>query len=290
MISIAHTSIQKAKGFMGRDSISEDEAIFFEDIFPQSPFHMNTVKCSIGIASLDNNLFVIDKHIMEPETGSYVTANNTSHVLEAHPDVINGLEIGKEPDWEKLFGASDRYFYEKCSEALGDMYVTSRMDSKGEMVKEIIKIQAPFISDDGSESVITYISEVIGDDFELDSDLSDDRNLFFKEREGDIDRDYYHGCPKFDTHEDRYQLSRKFDKIDIAIGILNDAFGDTFVMRKRGRLCIFKEVFDLIYGEKVEAEFPMYKFFAKNNFISFDEPLSICYNGGQLLAIPKDYK
>lgn len=94
---VADSWYDKAFGFQYRDDIEEDEAMLFANMPSGIGFHMNNVGMSIAIASLDADFNVLEIHVMEPQTGTYMTHEDSKHILESSEEFFkrHGIRPGK---------------------------------------------------------------------------------------------------------------------------------------------------------------------------------------------------
>ena len=216
-VKYLRTTMEKAKGFMGRDHVADDEAMLFIDVREGSSFHMRTVKMPLGIAALDSSFVVIDKEIMDAEHGGYSTPTGTAHVLEFSPKIIDKIIIGKEPDWSGLFNEDGPSSDMMISE-YGEKIIAS-LNPQAEMVKEITTIS---LNEDDEPDVEAahFVGYLMGDDFRI-TDYNREM-LKFEPSGGTADAEYY-GEP---------QLSESLDASSVAYNALNAVFGSKMVHQK----------------------------------------------------------
>lgn len=180
MLTIAKTFAEKAKGFMGVDRIADDEAILFVGVGSRAGFHMNTVGCDVTLASLDEDLKVIEIALMKARVGQHSTAPGARHALEGNADLMSKLSIGSEPDWS-MFGASKPEIREKRSSR------KAQIDLVAEMTKEIMRMR--FNGEDDVPMSVTYVSEVVGPEFKVQEMIGTDISL--APADAEADRKYY---------------------------------------------------------------------------------------------------
>lgn len=211
------TTMEKAKGFMGRDHVGTNEAMLFVDVGPGSTFHMRTVKMPLGIAALDDEYHVLEKSEMPAIHGGYTTPSGTAHVLEFSPEIADQIIEGEEPNWTDLFDDAGP----EIDVSMPDhgSKIIANLNPQAEMVKEIMTISLTE-DEEPSEEAAQFVGNLMGEDFII-TDYSQEM-LKFEPAEGAADAEYY-GEPI---------LSDDLEPSSIAYNALSVAFGAKLVHKK----------------------------------------------------------